>query len=170
MPSAPGGWMWCIQEGAAGPRSLTKTMSRMVRPRRTSTESMRPPADGALGEPNALPGAPRASKPFDMSIRPPEMTDDRPADLQRVDAAGLAVQHLAAGRNHQRVRQRAGPLLVEQVRELVPVRGPHDVVRRRHLLLPQHLQGRVLLVRVVHAERHELEFAPAVHAVERDEL
>ena len=39
MPSAFEGWMWCIQEGAPGPRSLTKIMSKIVRPRRVSTEA-----------------------------------------------------------------------------------------------------------------------------------
>ncbi len=44
MPSALGGWMWCIQEGAPWPRSLTKIIKRIVSPRRTSTEATRPAA------------------------------------------------------------------------------------------------------------------------------
>ncbi len=31
--------MWCIQDGAAGPRSLTKTISKIVKPRNASTDT-----------------------------------------------------------------------------------------------------------------------------------
>ena len=48
IPSASGGRMWCIHDGAAGPRSLTKTMSRIVSPRRASTEATRPAGTGAV--------------------------------------------------------------------------------------------------------------------------
>ena len=33
MPSAFEGWMWCIHEGAPGPRSLTKIINKIVSPR-----------------------------------------------------------------------------------------------------------------------------------------
>ena len=82
----------------------------------------------------------------------------------------LAVDHLAARRDDQRVRHRPRPLLVERLRELVPVLRLHQVVRRGHLLLLQHLQRGVLLLRLVQAEGDELEVPAAVHPVHRDEL
>src|SRR5262249_4428630 len=124
------------------PRARRSGGHRDALPERDVAGGWSPGFSRLAGRRPAEAGTPTRSPPLLQRtlIRPPEVADDRPADLQRVEAAALAVQHLAAGRDPQRVRQRAGPFLVERVRELVPVLRPHDVVHQGHPLLPPHLQ------------------------------
>src|SRR5262245_22584321 len=84
----------------------------------------------------------RPRRAEDALIGPPEVADDGPLELERVELAGLAIEDLPAGGDDQRIGDRARPLAVERLGELVAVGRAQDVIGRRDVVLledPQRL-------------------------------
>ena len=63
------------------------------------------------------------------------MADDGPLHFQRIDRSDLAVDDFSARSDHQRVGDRAGPLLVQGLGERVVVTCLEDVIGRRDVVL-----------------------------------
>ena len=97
------------------------------------------------------------------------MADDGPLHFQRIDRSDLAVDDFSSRSDHQRIRDRAGPLLVQGLWERVAAACLEDVVGRRDVVLFENPERLGLLLRIVEAERHEPERAAPVHPAQRDE-
>src|SRR5689334_13668528 len=71
------------------------------------------------------------------SIRSPQMRHDRSLHFQRINGSGLAIEHLAARRDHERIGQRSFPLLVEPVGKGIAVLEAGKVIRAGDVLVAE---------------------------------